>query len=188
MNDYEELAKRLVTVLELLARLEEEAEATQAKIAKLKQSNMTDATIHWRKDRNGEASLMELLHHQDSDYHKQTGRRREYVGNDPQRIEEARERVRKFHKYQTLREEERVLTAKAQNIRRWIKQLEYQAFGEKQTWGHEAPTAVDLVSPQQNGLDDASPQGMSPQDVVDYFQQSEVLKYLAPDLKSQWGL
>lgn len=209
MSDYEELANSLFEVLHKLADLEEQQTALQAKITALEARPMTDASPHWRKDRDGQPTILELIHRTGSTYEQANSRRREYIGKDPDKIAEARERRKRFKQHRELKRQLYDTEYQATRIRRGIKQLALLAneAEQKPLWGQNQAHQVDQVSPPETwgqgidaGSSQASPQmgtpglspqeEMSPSDVISSFEKSDspFIRSLAKDLRSHWSV
>lgn len=111
-------------------RLKQELETIDQKMTKLKQQGMTTARPYWmrRNDPDGKPDQLELTHSQNSDYCKQHGTRREYIGVKPEKIKEALARVDRQYRYSGLRDEYRKLHRKIEGIERQFKILEAITF------------------------------------------------------------
>ncbi len=87
-----------------MTRLYIEAEKIRNQMAKLEESGIIDAGIHWRKDRSGDKTILELVYSTHSDRVKVEGKRRiEYIGKRPEKIEAAQAALARFDEYQKLK-------------------------------------------------------------------------------------
>jgi len=99
------LAGKLPALIEAL-----EAEITEVaeRMATLKKAGLVYATEHWRKDANDEPKYFYLL------YPQKPGepRRRDYVGCDPEKIEEARAGIERGKEYDALEAQQSALAGR----------------------------------------------------------------------------
>ncbi|RME74965.1 MAG: hypothetical protein D6784_08895 [Chloroflexi bacterium] len=185
----DEVKKKLFRVMKVLEETERRIEIIRQKMDELEQAGMTSARLHWRKDRRGEPKILELLHSTRSEYYRQNGRRRQYVGTDDVAIAEARQKVERYRLHQKLNRQRKKLERKSQEIRRAIDSLEMLTFEYRQqplgTVGTGFSEKNGSMSPELTDVTTkmVSPQDMSPQDVLEYFSRSPVLAGLVDDLK-----
>jgi len=214
VKDYQDVVEQFARVLKTLVELESQADYLEAKLEAMAALPMTNATVHWRKDRNGEPTILELLHATGSEYEQETGRRREYIGKDQEKIAEAKAARKRYKEHQELQRQIREIQSEARSIRYQLDRLELTANAEQTTmwgqensrprknpheprgqgsWGQSFEGPERQVSPQSDPDPGVSPQNwgqkppassgeLSPQDVLDYFQQSPILKGYADDL------
>ncbi|HDN9487717.1 TPA: hypothetical protein P2K86_004226 [Aeromonas salmonicida] len=97
-NHTAELAKLAADVPGLIDTLESEIAEVVAGMAALKKAGLIYATEHWRKGSDGQPKYFYLL------YPQKNGepRRRDYVGCDSERIEEARAGIVRAEQYDRL--------------------------------------------------------------------------------------
>ncbi|EMP3151353.1 hypothetical protein WDX82_004789 [Salmonella enterica] len=93
-----ELVKLSAELPPLIDALEVEIESITQRMAALKKAGLVYASEHWRKDSEGTPKYFYLL------YPQQPGepRKREYVGCDEHRIEEARAGIARAKEYDEL--------------------------------------------------------------------------------------
>jgi len=218
-----ELSNILFAALDTLMAIHAEIEQVENEIEIKTMLPMTNATMHWRPDSKGERTILELLHPTGSEYEQRTGRRREYIGKDPEAIQEAREAKKRYREFQELVSRKKQLEFNGDDLERRIMivsdcsvQVKRELWGQGhlaatnlaspiQKWGHQVKAHNDQVSPNngdgdRNGLQKAtgtkemspgdslqavpilSTEKMSPNDVVNYFNNSDELRDLVPDL------
>lgn len=85
-------------LLVLLATLEGQMVEVTEQMAALKQGGLIYATGYWRKDRNKQPTYFYLLY----PHKKGERRRRDYIGSDPRRIDEALAGIVRAHDYDNL--------------------------------------------------------------------------------------
>jgi len=201
-----ELSNILFAALDTLMAIYAEMDKIDQQIDDMRFMSKTNATMHWRPDSKGERTILELLHPTGSEYEQRTGRRREYIGKDPEKIAEAKEAKKCYREWQELISRGKHLESAADRLHREIIKIDVISNGIKlELWGHENTALINLVSPNngdgdRNGLRKAtgtkemspgdslqavpilSTEKMSPNDVVNYFNNSDELRDLVPDL------
>jgi hypothetical protein len=106
MTDKPTYRDRLNQIAAALDKLHEQADALRAQMADLEAQGIIDAAEHWRKDRDGQKTILELVYSVHSDRVTQEGKRRiEYIGNSPEKIEAARAGMQRFEQYLKLKAE-----------------------------------------------------------------------------------
>lgn len=194
MTDFpsiENLQDRFTAILDEVISIKREQNHIRAIISDLESKPITDAREHWRADRNGEYTILELLHSTDSQYFHETGRRREYIGKDPAKIAAAREARERHNEIARAKGLWKTTDDKIRGILRYFERLEYFAIGKQSSFLGEGYGDVgtsenggDITGPASEQISrNASPQDMSPQDVADYFRDSEALKPHYQDLR-----
>lgn len=126
------LMDRFMAVIDALIGLERRVKRGYLEMEQLLDAGLTDASLHWRKDARGERTILELLHPTGSPYETQNGRRREYIGKDPQKIAEAKARVDRYHQYQMLQQKVRSDESELVTIKHRIDALEMMALAVQQ--------------------------------------------------------
>lgn len=176
----QEFFEKMAMVWMQLDTLTRAIETITQEMAQLEQAGMTSATIHIRSDNGG----MELLHHSGSDYEQKNGRRREYVGKNPDKQLEAKCRVKRYQTYQTLKGELGVMRDKKQTIKNQISRLEMAALGKQAKLfsevGTTRPGSADKIVPTDWKL-------LTPKMVIDYFKRSPNLAAIAGDVEEILG-
>lgn len=148
-----------------------------SQIKALEEKGITNATIHTRADNGG----MELIHPTGSEYERQTGRRREYIGKKPGMQDAAIHRVRRWKEHKELRSQLRQQESRLAEIERKVSMLEMTALGKQTRLFSELGTAGQLVR------DPAVPNNfdwLTPQMVIDYFHKSPILAGMADDVET----
>jgi hypothetical protein len=183
MSDYQQLAETMRDVLGELIEIDREIiNAGQAQ--ERLRGNMSNASLHWRRDRAGNRTMLELVHPSGSDYERANGRRREYIGTDPGNVAQARQRIKNYDEYQKLEYLRREATRQAQRIRGIIRQLALVTLGEQaKLWGQTESDSAPIHANDVTTGCTVSPQDMSPQDVLNYFENSPSLCVHADDLR-----
>lgn len=143
---------RLMAVCDRLDLLYEEIKITYEKIHELEAQGISEASIHWRRkgDPAGRPDQLELLHPTGSAYEKRTGRRREYIGTDPEKQQEAIARVRRWRAYQDAQGEVKKIKDKMTDIVGRIKHLEWTALGEQKSFGDDWQFLASSQRPHEN--------------------------------------
>ena len=95
----QEIRARMLAVCDKLDGLESEVKAIQAQMDDLEKQGIICARLHWRKDKPG---ALELLYSSNSEYAKRTGRRRQYIGKDPQKQEQAKASIQRWKEHKQL--------------------------------------------------------------------------------------
>lgn len=149
----------------------------KGKLDELSQAGMSQATIHIRSDNGG----MELLHPSNSTYEHEHGRRREYIGKDPIKQREARDRVERYQMSEQLRQDIKRMNNIISTVNRSVSHIELQLFGRQTEMGIAQPGAGSAPGKLDPIPDD-------PAEIVKYFSQSPVLSYMADDLAKEFGL
>lgn len=129
-----ELAKLAADVPDLIDTLEGEVAQVVANMAALKKAGLIYATEHWRKekpanapkDAEGEPKYLYLL------YPQQPGepRRRDYVGCDAGRIEEARAGIVRAEQYDRLAAEHSALECRMRRIADALREARHYLAGK----------------------------------------------------------
>lgn len=176
----QEFFEKMAAVWLELSTLKEAAQAIEQQMVELQQAGMTSATIHIRSDNGG----MELLHSSGSDYEKQNGRRREYVGKKPEAQEEARARRRRFTEHERLKGE---LGSKREAIRLIEYRIEYllmAALGKQAKLFSDVGTNRAAAAPAPVPTDW---RWLTPKVVIEYFKRSPILAEIAGDVEAILG-
>lgn len=172
----QEFFEKMAMVWMQLSTLKAAIETITQEMAQLESAGMTSATIHVRSDNGG----MELLHHSGSDYERQTGRRREYVGKNPDKQLEAKCRVKRYETYRTLKAELAVMQEKLRNIEYQVSRLEMVALGKQaklfSNVGTDQPAAAAPAVPTDWNW-------LTPKMVIEYFKGSPILAAVAGDVE-----
>lgn len=93
-----ELVKLATDMPALIGALESQIIEVAERMAKLKKAGLIYATEHWRKDHEGKPKYFYLLYPQKNS----EPRRRDYIGCDAQRIEDARTCIVRANEYDKL--------------------------------------------------------------------------------------
>lgn len=93
-----ELAALTANMPQLIDELESKMAAVDAQMAALDKAGLIYATEHWRKDADGEPKYFYLLYPQKPD----EARRRDYIGSDAAKIEDARAGMRRAQEFDGL--------------------------------------------------------------------------------------
>lgn len=172
----QEFFEKMAAVWLELSTLKEAVEQIEQEMTQLEQAGMTSATIHIRSDNGG----MELLHASGSEYEQQHGRRREYVGKNPDKQLEARCKVKRYQSYQSLKKE---LSTKQEAIRA----IEYQISRlEIISLGKQAKLFSDVGTNRSAAAEKIVPtdwKWLTPKMVIDYFKRSPNLAAIAGDVE-----
>lgn len=184
-----EYLRRFNKVLDQLDALDAELRQIKDAIDRTKAQGMTDATIHWRQE-----GMLELVYSINSDYARRNGRRREYIGVDQDKIDEAMARIARHTRYQELLSDARHIYNQIRNIESAITNvfrvtakgpLELPLDGDTQN-GDKEISPANLVCPH-NEQKNLSPLAMSPRQVKEFFEQSPELADIAKDLPKEWA-
>lgn len=176
MNEQEFFEKMAAVWLEL-SNLKEAAQAISQQMAELQQAGMSAATIHIRSD-NG---AIELLHPTGSEYEKEHGRRREYVGKKPKAQEEAQDKISRWEKYRELKNE---LASKREAIHLIEYRIEYLLMA---ALGKQAKLFSDVGTNQASQVRQIVPtdwRWLTPNMVIEYFKRSPILAGIADDVEA----
>lgn len=176
----QEFFEKMAAVWLEISTLKDEAQAIEQQMKELERAGMVKATIHTRSDNGG----MELLHPTGSDYEKQTGRRREYIGKKPEAQRAAKARVERFHQHYTLKGELGRVTQRIKDIEHQISLLEMSALGRQAELFSEVGTTC---SPDAAGPVPTDYNRLTPQMVIDYFKRSPILAAMADDVQAVLG-
>jgi len=126
------ITERLTNIADRLVQLKQERAAIQAEIKELEELGVTEATPHWRqKETNGKAAMLELIHSTGSEYEKRTGRRREYIGTDPDKIQVTLSCVKRYGRYRQLNIDLVDKERHVYRVEKGIDQLERLAFAKQ---------------------------------------------------------
>ena len=126
------ITERLTNIADRLAQLQQERAAIQAEIKELEELGVSEATPHWRqKETNGKAAMLELIHSTGSEYEKRTGRRREYIGTDPDKIQATLSCVKRYLAIQATKLDLVDKERHVYRVEKGIDQLERLAFAEQ---------------------------------------------------------
>jgi hypothetical protein len=173
----QEFFENMAAVWLELSKLKEAAQAISQQMAELQQAGMSAATPHTRSD-NG---AMELLHPTGSEYEKEHGRRREYVGKKPKAQEEAQDKISRWEKYRKLKDE---LASKREAIHLIEYRIEYllmAALGKQAKLFSDVGTNAGSQQPQVVPTDW---NWLTPKIVIEYFKRSPVLAAIADDVET----
>lgn len=176
----QEFFEKMAAVWLELSTLKEAAETITQEMTQLEQAGMTSATIHIRSDNGG----MELLHHSGSEYEQKNGRRREYVGKNPDKQLEAKCKVKRYQSYQSLKRELAAKQQKVREIEYQISRLETVTYG-KQTKLFSESGDSNLFAEQKSVPTDWK--WLTPKMVIDYFKRSPNLAAIARDVEEILG-
>lgn len=173
----QEFFEKMAVVWVEIDKLSQAAEALSVAIKVLEEQGISNATIHTRADNGG----MELIHPTGSDYERQTGRRREYIGKKPGMQEAATARVRRWKEHSELKGQLRQREGRLAEIERKVFLLEMAALGKQTRLFSELGTAVELarLPAVPNNFD-----WLTPQMVIDYFHKSPILAGMADDVET----
>lgn len=107
-----ELMKLAGALPELIRGLDAEIEKVAGRMGELDRAGLIYATEHWRKGNDGNPKYFYLL------YPQQPGepRRREYVGCDTTKIEDARAGIQRAKEYDELAAQMDALASRAQRV------------------------------------------------------------------------
>lgn len=129
-------------ICDVLDGLYEQLNTVSLTISALEAQGVTEGKIHWRRRPFGDQpGILELLHPQESEYTRKAGRRREYIGTDPEKQQEAFAKIKRWKTLQEAKSEQRRIRDKMAEIERQISRLELIASG-KQTAFRDAWFAV----------------------------------------------
>lgn len=176
----QEFFEKMAAVWLEVSTIQEICIAIEKQLADLEQAGMTNATIHTRSDNGG----MELLHPTGSDYEKQTGRRREYIGKKPEAQQAAQDRVIRYHEYQKLKSEWSKQAARRIEIYRQVERLELAALGR------QAKLFSDMGTKRADQVGRIVPidyTRLTPAQVIEYFRRSPILAGMADDVQAVLG-
>ena len=111
-NHTVELVKLAADVPSLIDALEGQIAEVVERMAALKKAGLIYATEHWRKDGDGQPKYFYLL------YPQKNGepRRRDYVGCDAERIEEARAGIVRANEYDKLAAQHAAFTSRVRRV------------------------------------------------------------------------
>lgn len=176
----QEFFERMAAVWLELSNLKVASQAIRQQMAELQQAGMSAATIHVRSD-NG---AIELLHPTGSEYEKEHGRRREYVGKKLKAQEEAQEKISRWEEYRKLKDE---LASKREAIHLIEYRIEYllmAALGKQAKLFSDVGTTASSRQPQIVPTDW---RWLTPRMVIDYFKRSPILAEIAGDVEAILG-
>lgn len=176
----QEFFEKMAAVWIEVSTIQEMCVAIEKQMAALEQAGMTNATVHTRRDNGG----MELLHSTGSDYEKQTGRRREYIGKKVEAQQVAQDRVNRYHEYQKLKSEWSKQAERRVEIYRQIERLEITALGK------QAKLFSDMGTGQTEPACGRVPidyNRLTPAQVIEYFRRSPILAGMADDVQAVLG-
>jgi len=176
----QEFFEKMAAVWLELSKLQEQADDLVNQMSKLENAGMVNATIHTRSDNGG----MELLHPTGSTYEQEFKRRREYIGKKPEAQEAARKRVGRWQKHRDLKAKWRITNGKIEDIKRQIQRLELLTLGK------QAKLFSDVGTKSAGGRQPGVPTDwnwLTPQMVIEKFQQSRDLVEMADDVKAVLG-
>lgn len=173
----QEFFEKMAAVWLELSNLHEKVNNLDLEMRQLEQAGIVNATIHTRSDNGG----LELLHPVGSDYEREHGRRREYIGKKPEAQAAARGRVLRYQQHSQLKHECQKTIEQIKIIERRIDALEQAAFGRQAKLFSEMGTVPssppDFYVPKDWNW-------LTPQMVIDYFKQSPVLATMADDVQA----
>ena len=98
---------------------------------RLEQADIAQAGIHWRKNRQGEKTILELVYAKDSARVRSGQRRIEYIGQDPEKQQAALARLERFREWRDLGHSLHNLEGKLSQIERALSQLARYVNGEQ---------------------------------------------------------
>lgn len=127
-----ELVKLSGEMPALIAALESEMQQLSDGMAELASAGLIYASEHWRKDSDGEPKYFYLL------YPQQPGerRKREYVGCDPQKIEEARAGMARGREYDQLRTQLTALEGRIYHVQQAMTEARRYLTGERRSYSY----------------------------------------------------
>lgn len=141
---------RLNRVCDAIDKLYQDQLGQLALIRELEQQGTTDASIHWRRrPEDGRPGILELLHSQDSDFALKNGRRREYIGTDPEKQAEAFARRKRWKALQEAKATERGIRDQLSQLEARITALELLASTKQLNFGDRGPRGSLAGSPQE---------------------------------------
>lgn len=112
---------RLMAVCDRIDEYHQEANAIKSQMDDLESQGLICASLHWPKDKPG---ALELLFSSNSEYARKTGRRRQYIGKDPQKQEAAKDSIQRWKQHRKLTEQLRLAKNIIISIERLIDRLE----------------------------------------------------------------
>ena len=176
----QEFFEKMAAVWIEVSTIQDVCVKVEKQMAELEQAGMVNATVHTRRDNGG----MELLHPTGSDYEKQTGRRREYIGKKPEAQQAAQDRINRYHEYQKLKNEWSKQAARRIEIYRQIERLELAALGK------QAKLFSDMGTKHSDQVKPNVPidyNRLTPAQVIEYFRRSPDLAAMADDVQAVLG-
>ena len=127
---------RLQNIADTLDTLAQQSADLAGIIATLENAGITNAQPYWMRkdDPTGKPDQLELTHPTTSAYSRRTGRRREYIGTDPERIAAALGRIERYKKWRIHRVTLAGVQDKMRTIENHLVALEYAATGKQQSF------------------------------------------------------
>lgn len=126
-----EIKQRLMAVVGRLSKLHKETEVLKKQIEDLENLGIINARLHWPKDKPG---ALELLYSSNSEYTLRTGRRRQYIGKDPQKQQAAKEAIERWRKHRKLLGQLGTIERHIYSIERRVDALEQVSKGYEVRW------------------------------------------------------
>ncbi|MDP4573457.1 hypothetical protein Q8O96_30775 [Pseudomonas sp. LPH60] len=125
-----ELVKLSAELPPLIRALEVEIRQVSECMERLKKDGLIYASEHWRKDSNDDPKYLYLL------YSQQQGerRKREYIGCDMSRIEEARAGIGRAKEYDELRAKLTALQSRAYHVQQAMSDARRYLTGEARNY------------------------------------------------------
>lgn len=127
---------RLNLVCDEVDKLADDIWALEGEIERLRVKGVTQASAYWMRkdDPSGKPDQLELTHSIDSDYYRENGTRREYIGVKTDKIEAALARIERGQRVEELSNELRRKQKELQQIERQIRMLELTARSKQMTF------------------------------------------------------
>lgn len=127
------MLERLTAIYEEYKRLQQCADELTKEIEQLEGQGITSANVYWirKNDPDGKPDQLELTHPIGSQYYRQNGTRREYVGVKPEKIAAALASIDRFEQHQQLKTQHRRVVSQINSIKHQVNRLEMLAFGKQ---------------------------------------------------------
>ncbi|MCB9105846.1 MAG: hypothetical protein H6633_16645 [Anaerolineales bacterium] len=127
---------RLIFVCDAMDRLQEQIEAHQVEIRRLTEQGLSQASPYWMRkdDPEGKPDQLELTHPIDSDYFRDNGTRREYIGVKPDKIKAALASIERGQRVERINNLLTRNKKRLRDIERQIGLLEIMARGEQRSF------------------------------------------------------
>jgi hypothetical protein len=106
MINRENYRENLNVIADALAALYARADALAAEMEQLGAAGISDATPYWRKNRDGEKTILTLTHSLSSERVQSGGSRSEYIGDknaSPEKVQAALDSLERYKKYLNLK-------------------------------------------------------------------------------------
>lgn len=128
------LRMRVNRIMDTLDAMAREAHDVFLTIADLEERGISTARPYWMRkdDPDGKPDQLELTHPTNSEYYNRTGRRREYIGTDPDKIAAALDAIERLQKHQRLTVVYNDLAQKIRTAENHIVAMEGVVMGKQQ--------------------------------------------------------